>query len=114
MEKMVPGGHLDVGPLSVLSQGALEISSVAGQPPSLVRNHFSSPRVVARPCKHDEGCRPSPQRPQYTDASYKGYGAHLEQVSTKGLCPDREKGLHRNIIKLKAVFLPLKKDQCQI
>ena len=34
--------------LSVSSQGALEISSVIGQPPSLVRDHFSSPRVVAK------------------------------------------------------------------
>ena len=51
--------------LSVSSQGALEISSVVGQPPSLVRDHFRSPRVVAKPCKRDEGCGPSPQRPQY-------------------------------------------------
>ena len=51
--------------LSVSSQGALEISSVVRQPPSLVRDHFSSPRVMAKPCECDEGCRPSPQRPQY-------------------------------------------------
>ena len=51
--------------LSVASEGALEISSIVGQPPSLVRDHFSSPRVVANPCKCDEGCRPSHQRPQY-------------------------------------------------
>ena len=37
--------------LSVSSQGALETSSVIGQPPSLVRDHFR--------------CGPSPQRPQY-------------------------------------------------
>ena len=30
--------------LSFSPQGALEISSVIGQPPSLVRDHFSSPR----------------------------------------------------------------------
>ena len=47
----------------VSSQGALEISSVVGQPPSLVRDHFRSPRVGAKSCKRDEGCRPSPQRP---------------------------------------------------
>ena len=41
--------------LSVLPQGALEISSVVGHPPSLDRNHFSTPRLVA----------PSSQRPQY-------------------------------------------------
>ena len=51
--------------LSVSSEGALEISSVVEQPPSLVRDHFSSPRVVTKPCKCDEGCGHSPQRPQY-------------------------------------------------
>ena len=51
--------------LSVSSQGALEISSVAGQPPSLDRKHFCTPRLVAEPHKHDERCRPSSQRPQY-------------------------------------------------
>ena len=51
--------------LSVSSQGAPEISSVVGQPPLLVRDHFSSPRVVAKSCKRDKGHRPSPQRPQY-------------------------------------------------
>ena len=42
---------------SVSPQGALEISSVAGQPSSLDRNHFSTPR-------RNVG-RPSSQRPQY-------------------------------------------------
>ena len=51
--------------LSVSPQGALEIPSVTGQPPSLDRNHFSTPRVVAESHKHDERCRPSSQRPQY-------------------------------------------------
>ena len=60
-----PGGMPSHEAVSVSSQGALEMSSVVGQPPSLVRDHFSSPRVVAKPCKRDEGCRPSSQRPQY-------------------------------------------------
>ena len=51
--------------LSVSSQGALEISSVAGQPPSFDRSHFSSPQVVAESIKYDESLRPSSQRPQY-------------------------------------------------
>ena len=51
--------------LSVSPQGALEISSVAGQPLSLDRNHFSTPRLVAKSHKRDERCRPSSQRPQY-------------------------------------------------
>ena len=51
--------------LSVSSQGALEIASVAGQPPSLDRNHFCTPKLVAKSHKHDERCRPSSQRPQH-------------------------------------------------
>ena len=51
--------------LSVSSQGALEISSVTGQLPSLDRSHCSPPRLVAKSLKRDERCRPSSQRPQY-------------------------------------------------
>ena len=51
--------------LSVSPQGALEISVVAGQPPSLDRNDLCTPRLVAEPRKCDERCRPSSQRPQH-------------------------------------------------
>ena len=51
--------------LSVSPQRALEISSVIGQPPSLDRNLFSTPRIVAESHKRDERHRPSSQRPQY-------------------------------------------------
>ena len=44
-----PGGMPSHEALSVSPQGALEISSVAGQPPSLDRDNFSSPRVLANP-----------------------------------------------------------------
>ena len=47
--------------LSVSPQGALEIFLVFGHPPSLVRDHFSSPRVVVKSRKCYEGHRPSPQ-----------------------------------------------------
>ena len=60
-----PGGTPSHEALSVSPQGALEISSVAGQPPSLDRNDFCTPRLVAEPHKHDEGCGPSSQRPQH-------------------------------------------------
>ena len=60
-----PGGTPLHETLSVSSQGALEIFSVAGQPPSLDRNHFSTPRLVAKSLERDERCRPSSQRPQY-------------------------------------------------
>ena len=51
--------------LSVSPQGALEISSVTGQPPSLNRSHCSTLRLVAKSLKCDERRRPSSQRPQY-------------------------------------------------
>ena len=60
-----PGGTPSHEALSVSSQGALEISSVAGQPPSLHRIHCSPPRLVAKSLKCDERCRPSSQGPQY-------------------------------------------------
>ena len=60
-----PGGTPSHEALSVSSQGALEISSVTGQPPSLDRCHFCTPRLVAESCKRDERLRPSSQRPQY-------------------------------------------------
>ena len=60
-----PGGTPSHEALSVSSQGALEISSVAGQPPSLDRSHCSTLRLVAKSLKRDKRCRPSSQRPQY-------------------------------------------------
>ena len=49
-----PGGTPSHEAVSVSSQGALEISSVAGQPPSLDRCHFCTPRLVAESSKSDE------------------------------------------------------------
>ena len=60
-----PGGTPSHEALSVSPQGALEISSVAGQPPSLDRSHCSPPRWVAKSLQCDERCRSSSQRPQY-------------------------------------------------
>ena len=51
----------------------------------------------------------------FTEASNEGWGAHLEQTSTKGLWSDRVKRLHINVLELKAVSLALQrfKDQFQ-
>ena len=69
-----PGGTPSHEALSVSSQGALEISSVAGQPPSLDRSHCSTLRPVAKSLQSDERCRPSSQDHSiqlFTDASTK-------------------------------------------
>ena len=47
----------------------------------------------------------------FTDASNEGWGAHLDQNSTKGLWSDREKRLHINVLELKAVSLALSRLQ---
>ena len=60
-----PGGTPSHEALSVSPEGALEISSVVGHPPSLDRNHFSTPRLMAESRKRDERLRPSSQRPHY-------------------------------------------------
>ena len=69
-----------------------------GQPPALVRDHFSSPRVVAKSCKRDEGRRPSSQVHSiqiFTDTSNKGWGVHLEQVSTRVCGQTGKKAKHK-------------------
>ena len=43
-----PGGTHSHEALSVSPPGALEVSSVAGQPPSLDRSHFSTLRLVTK------------------------------------------------------------------
>ena len=95
-----PGGTPSHEAFSVSPQGALEISSVTGQPLSLDRNHFSTPRVVAESLKCDERCR---------------LGCSLRASRYKGLWSDREKWQHINVLELKAVYLALRsfKDQCQ-
>ena len=88
MEKMVSEGHLHMRP-SVSSQGALEISSVTVQPPLLDRNHFCTPRLVAKSHKRGERCRPSSQRPQHPTLyrHLKGrFGRSLRTNLYKGLC----------------------------
>ena len=61
---MVPEGRLHMRPFQFHLKEHWR-SSVAGQPPTLDRNHFSAPRVVAESLKCDERLRPSLQRLQY-------------------------------------------------
>ena len=102
-----PGGTPSQETLSVSSQGALEISSVARQPPSLDRSHCSPPRLVAKSLKRDERADLHPKHHSiqlFTDASHEGWGAHLDQKFHKGsvvrsgkkathICPRIEGGL---------------------
>ena len=102
--------------LSVSPQGALEISSVVGQPPSLDRNHFSTPRLVAKSHKRDERRRPSSQGPQYPTlyrCLKRRLGHSLSANLHKGSVVRQEKRLH--VLELKVVSLALQrfKNQCR-
>ena len=113
-----PGGTPSHEALSVSPQGALDISSVAGQPPSLDRNHFSTPRLVAKSLRRDERCRPSSQRPQYPTlyrCLKRRLGRSLRSKLYKGsVVRPRKKATHKRS-RVKAVSLALRsfKDQCQ-
>ena len=113
-----PGGTPSHEALSVSPQGALEISSVAGQPSSLDRSHCSTLRLVAKSLKRDERCRPSSQRPQYPTLYRRlkrRLGCSLRSKFYKGSVVRPGKRLHINVLELKAVSLALRsfKDQCQ-
>ena len=74
-----PGGTPSHEALSVSSQGALEISSVAGQPPSLDRSNCSPLRLVAKSVMKGADLHPKDHSIQlFTDASSEGWGAHLD------------------------------------
>ena len=104
--------------LSVSPQRALEISLVIGQPPSLIRGPFSTPRVVAKSHKCDEGHRTSSQRPQCPTLYRRlkrRLGRSLRAGLYKGSVVRQGKRLHINVLELKVVSLALQrfKDQCK-
>ena len=113
-----PGGTPSHEALSVSSQGALEISSAAGQPPSLDRSNFCTTRLVAEPLKCNDRRSPSSQRPQHSTLYRRlkrRLGRSLKSKFYKGSVVRWEKRLHINVLELKAVSLALRrfKDQCQ-
>ena len=110
-----PGGTPSHEALSVSPQGALEISSGLLPWTGTISAHldwWQNPTNVMKGADlHPKGHSIQ----LFTDTSNEGWGAHLEQTSTKGLWSDREKRLHINVLELKAVSLALQrfKDQCQ-
>ena len=50
----------------------------------------------------------------FTDASIKGWGAHLGDLTISGLWSDTEANLHINILEMKAVFLAIRSFQSHL
>ena len=118
MEKMVPEGRLHMRPFQFhLKEHWRYPQSLDNLLPwtETISTHldwWQNPTNVMK----GAGLHPKDHSIQlFTDASNEGWGAHLEQTSTKGLWSDKEKRLQVNVLQLKAVFLALQrfKDQCQ-
>ena len=90
------------GPRGTTShQGALEISSTTGQPPSLDRSHLCTPGWWQNPANVMKGSHLHPKDHSiqlFTDASNEGWGTHLEPSSTHSLWSPQVKGLHINVL----------------
>ena len=110
MEKMVPEGRLQMRPFQFHLKEHWRYPQSLECPAHL--DWWQNPANVMR----GADLHPKDHSTQlFTDTSNKGWDAHLDQSSTKGLWSDREKRLHINVLELKAVSLALRsfKDQCQ-
>ena len=89
METMVPEGRPHKRPFQFHLKELWNFSLVIGHPPSLVRDHFSSPRVVANPSNVMKCADHHPKTTLYKslETPKMKVGA---QVSTKGLWSDRD------------------------
>ena len=114
-EKMVPEGRLHIRPFSVSPQGALEISSIIGQPPPLDRCHFCTGSRTLQKWWEVQTFIPRPQFPTLYRHLKRKLGRSFRSSSTKGLWSNQEKRLHINVLEFKAVSLALQnsKDQFQ-
>ena len=113
MEQMVPQGCPHMRPFHLKEHWRYPQS--LRQPSSLVRDHFSSPRVVAKPCKCNEGCgHPKDHSIQNFQMPQTKVGA-LRASLYKKFVVRQGKRLHINVLELKAVSLALKRFrvQCQ-
>ena len=118
MEKMVPEGHLDMRPFQFHLKEHWRFSQLLDSLlpwTETITAHLEWWKNSINMMKGAD-LHPKDHSIQlFTDASNEGWGAQLEQASTKGLWSDREKRLHINVLELKAVSLALQrfKDQCQ-
>ena len=94
----------------MVSEDTLEVSPVSGYPSTCVPSSQKSSSVVDHLSNLRRG---SPLHQEhnlllFTDASLKGWGAHLKHHTASGLWNQVDSRLHINILELKAVFQALK------
>ena len=116
MEKMVPEGHLQMRPFQFHLKEHWRFSQLLDSllPWTEAISHLEWWQNPTNMMKGADLHLKDHSIQLFTNASNEGWGAHLEQTSTKGLWSDQEKRLHINVLELKAVSLALQrfKDQC--
>ena len=95
MEKMVPEGRLHMRPFQFHFKEHWRFpqpldSLLLGQ--RQFQLTYSGGKIRKKLLKGSDIHPKDHSNQLFTDASYKGWGAHLEQISTKGLWSDRKKG----------------------
>ena len=117
-EKMVPEGRLHMRPFQFHLKEHWRYPQLLDSPlpwTDVISAHLDWGQNPANVMKGSD-LHPKDHSIQlFTGASNEGWGAHLDQSSTKGLWSDQDKRLHINVLELKAVSLALRnfKDQCQ-
>ena len=89
----------------------LEISPVTGQTDSSNSEFSETSQMVGGSTNLTAGAPIHPHVNNtlvFTDASQKGWGAHLNEIVLSGLWSNKEAQLHINVLELKAVLLALK------
>ena len=112
--KTSPPGATSYEAHTVALEKQLEGTRVTGKGDTRSQVHPPSLKMVAREkqCSSRSTITPSKHALQiFTDASKKGWGAHLNERTARGIWSVPESKLHINHLELKAVFLALKEFQ---
>ena len=103
--------------IPMVLENSLEVSPIIGQGHPMLRNFEETPHMVEKSKKCLDRVSLHAEEHNlllFTDASIKGWGAHLEDLTVSGLWSDREANLHINILELKAVFLAIRSFQTHL
>ena len=117
MEKIVPEGHLHMRPFQFHLKEHWIFPQSLDSLLSWTETISAHLEWWQNPTKVMKGTDLHPKDHSiqlFTGTSNKGWGAHLEQTSTKGLWSDRGKRLHINVLELKAVSLALKGSRTNV
>ena len=92
----------------VVPENPLEVSPIIGQKDAMFRDFEKASDLVEKiPQNVLIGCPLHAEEHNlllFTDASVKGWGAHLGELTVRGIWSDTEANLHINILELKAFF----------